>query len=173
MDNIDELLGQISQGAEESDLRLIKMAYKHIVNDENEDDLNELVEAFIRIATRAKKEKKEAVGGRGFSSKAIAGYYEFLLKVDQKRETTAYDYCKRVERLCKKHGSSPEALLSEAGLLSLEKLIRFYTEDKKGIEENKAVHNAYSASLVKFRKYAEEGSQVRPLEGQGREKEDE
>lgn len=146
-------------GPQRRNAKTITRLYEEVANEGNREQLDEMMDVFISLYESVKDDFfLKASGGaeRKFSEEFLDDFYVFLLQ-NGKRESTAYDYCKRISRICKiKDMDSVWELLNPIGPegpFRLNELIHYFTMTEEGKMENAKVHNSYGASLKRFRDF--------------------
>ena len=79
-------------------------------------------------------------------------FYDYLIK-NRKTKKTAYDYVKRIERICKEYGITAEELFNKKSGYSINDLIGMYSKNGVKSDENRKCHNAPSSALKQFRDF--------------------
>ena len=146
MKELEKLMQQESDEKVVRDIKFALYLYKDLLTDNNKDILDDYTNALINIFKAKSGVSKE----KNFSTDILKKFYYFLIK-NGKTEKTAYDYAKRVERICKEFNISINDLFNRISSYSINDLIGMYS--KKGIksEENIARHNAPLSALKQFR----------------------
>ena len=150
-----ELLNKLIEEAEDEECKkqfiLLRYMYRDlldIVTEKNQKLLDEYTDYLIQ-AFRPHSQSAFLPSSSKFKTSISQSFYEFLLR-DNKSQYTAYDYVKRVERICRETNVTLEHLLN--GTVSIDSLIDLYTTGDKAEEKSK-LHNAPSSSLKQFKSF--------------------
>ena len=149
MDYLDKMIETATDPDVRKSLKYARYLYGDLVTDGNKGLLDEYTETLIEaIRPTAKAERK----GR-FKSDVAQGFYDYLIR-EGKTPNTAYDYVKRVERICKDPDISIkiEDLYRRRSVYSINDLIGMYESGNK-TDENKDKHNAPLSALKRFEEY--------------------
>ena len=136
-------------------VREIKYAvylYNDLLTDKNRNLLDEYTNTLIDILK--KKDDTDAADfvDYNFSDEVLRRFYDYLIK-NRKTKKTAYDYVKRIERICKEYGITPEELFNKKSGYSINDLIGMYSKNGVKSDENRKCHNAPSSALKQFRDF--------------------
>jgi len=131
-------------------LKYATYLYKDLMTATNHELLDEYTKTLIDVLTNTKK----TINEKRFSNYILEYFYLFLIK-NGKTPKTAYDYVKRVERICKEYKITVEDLFNRKSGYSINDLIGMYSPNGMKSDENKKKHNAPLSALKQFRDFME------------------
>lgn len=149
---MNELNKMFETESDENVRREIKYAlylYKDLLTNDNKDLLddytNTIIEIFFKKAAFSNAKRK-------FDNNILERFYNYLIRT-RKTEKTAYDYVKRVERICKEFNIKVEDLFYRSSSFSINDLIGIYSRGGVKSDENIKKHNAPLSALKQFRDF--------------------
>ena len=154
---LEELIRSADSRESRSRLNYAGYLYRDLVTEDNRALLDEYTATLIDAL---QERHTNNVPRRRFKSEISQAFYEYLLRTG-KKPNTAYDYVKRVERICKENGISIEDLFYRRTGCSIEDLIGMYSSGNK-VEENKKLHNAPLSALRQFKDFMNEHREAVP-----------
>ncbi len=122
--------------------------YRELMTADNADLLDEYTTILLNVF----KKKGNIAKDKFFSNRILEDFYHYLINMG-KTESTAYDYARRIERICKEFDISVSNLFNRETGCSVEDLIGMYSPNGVKAEENKRKHNAPLSALKQFRDF--------------------
>lgn len=151
MNLLEKLIETESDLKKKKALKYARYLYGDLVTDENRELLDEYTDALMDAF---RPTRKINISERKFRSDVLQTFYDYLIRTG-KTDNTAYDYTKRVERICKEFGIDVNDLYHRRSDYSIDDLIGMYESGAKA-EENREKHNAPLSALKRFKDYKEE-----------------
>ena len=145
MNLIEELIAKCNDENKKIKLKYANYLYRDIVNENNEDLVDELLRIIVEnaVCNDTETENKKEIS---FKNELLKKFYQYLIE-DYKTEKTAYDYVKRIERICKEMNLSVDEVKNY-----LNNLICMYSDGEKR-EINKKQHNAPLSALKQLKNF--------------------
>ena len=131
-------------------LKYAMYLYKELLTDSNRQVLDEYTNTLIDVL----KHKNGFKNIKNLSNYILDRFYLFLIN-SGKTEKTAYDYVKRIERICREYEISEEDLFSRRSCYSINDLIGMFSPGGIKSEENKKKHNGPLSALKQFKIFME------------------
>lgn len=150
MERLNKLLEETEDEDRKSQLKLARYIYNDLVTEQNRQLLDDYTDTLIKALQVRLQPKSLSPASRRFKQETIAHFFYDYLRKEGKTDYTAYDYVKRVERICNASNRTIEELSEDEA--SIKDLIDQYTKGDKA-EENKNLHNAPSSALIQFQKF--------------------
>lgn len=120
--------------------------YKDLLTDSN----CQLLDEYTNTLIDALENKENFMSIKNLTNQISDRFYRFLIK-NGKTEKTAYDYVKRIERICREYEISEEDLFSRRSVYSINDLIGMFSPGGIKSEENKKKHNGPLSALKQFK----------------------
>lgn len=131
-------------------LKYAMYLYKDLLIDSNRQLLDEYTNTLIDVF----KSKDNFKDIKYLKNQILDRFNRFLIK-SGKTEKTAYDYVKRIERICREYKISEEDLFSRRSTFSINDLIGVFSPGGIKSEENKKKHNGPLSALKQFKIFME------------------
>ena len=145
MNLLDKLVDSETDASRRKALKYARYLYGDLVTDDNRELLDEYTDALLDVV-RFPQANNTTV--RRSRSDVLQAFYDYLIQTG-KTEKTAYDYTKRVERICKEFDIDVNDLYHRRSGYSIDDLIDIYWNGEKA-KENKEKHNAPLSALKRF-----------------------
>lgn len=130
-------------------LTRIKQLYDELKTADNAERLDEFM-VLLKAPTAARAPIAVAQR-RKFDSELMTMFHDYMLNELKLKESVAYDYTKRVERICKELGVTPEDFANAKA--SIDEVIAMYSKGGAKYDENVKKHYALSAALQRFKDF--------------------